>query len=388
VPVSPELKAAILQNPSAITRAFELTPAQLFDGIGALNAAHKAGKLKPTPPRENLLPKSFDLSKIDSLDLPRPASKMKELAPGLFQGDLPSTTSDAQVKSNRVMAEVFHRLSRNASAADGDKFEVKYNGGTFKRLDEFMKALKNDGYSVDVTFEQRIANFADLKAAVPGTNPPKFVDVPATLMVKTGVVDTTGKEAVVPSAHSEMLVAIKAGPNTKGPKIDADIKYYQGVDSTGFFARHVHQEPTWCGRVKQAELHGDQALEGIKLAGLFSDVVGKAAKDLGLYAEGYGLTGVCNDSVALIEQAMTGTAHEYPLLMKDEVLMGEIGARLNDNVRRDDPAYRKLGQAIKDLPSDVKSNASSRQRALDSMPWEPGKEPFVSSVEARKILGG
>jgi hypothetical protein len=140
--------------------------------------------------------------------------------------------------------------------------------------------------------------------------------------------------------------------------------------------------------VTHAALTGDKAQEAIKLAGLFSDVVGKTAKDLGLYAEGYGLTGVCNDAVALVSQAMTGTAHEYPLLMKDEVLLGEIQNRLSDNVRRDDPAYRKLGQAIRDLPSDVRSGPTTRQRALDSMPGEAGKEPFVSSVEARKILGG
>jgi hypothetical protein len=386
VPVSPEMKAAILANPNAITRAFEMTPAALFDGIAALNAAHKAGKIPPTPPRENLLPKSFDLGKLESFNLPRPETKLKELAPGLYQGSLPSETSDAQVKSNRVLAEVFHRLSRNASAADGDKFEVKYGSHTFTRLDEFMKELKKDGYEVNVTFEQRIANFADLKAAVPGTNPPKFVDVPATLMVKTGFVDANGKEAIVPSAHSEMLISVKSGANTKGPRFDADIKYYQGVDSTGFFARNLWQEPKWCGRVKHAELTGDKAQEAIKLAGLFSDVVGKTAKDLGLYAEGYGLTGVCNDSVALIEQAMTGTAHEYPLLMKDEVLLGEVQKRLADNNRRDDPSFRKLGQAIRDLPSDLKSGPTTRQRALDSMPWEAGKEPFQSSVDARAIL--
>lgn len=391
VAVPAELKAAILANPAAITRAFELTPAALFDGIAALNAAHKAGKIPPTAPRAELLPRSFDLSRLDSLDsldLPRPESKLKELAPGLFQGDLPSDTSDAQVKTNRVMAEVFHRLSRNASAAAGEKFEVKYGGGTFTRLDEFLKALQRDGYQVDVTFEQRIANFANLKAGVPGTNPPQLVDVPATLMVKTGFVDANGKEAIVPTAHSEMLIALRPGPSTQGPKLSADLKYYQGVDSTGFFARHVHAEPKWCGRVKHAELHGAQALEAVKLAGLFSDVVGQTAKDLGLYAEGYGLTGVCNDSVALVEQAMTGAAHEYPLLMKDEVLLSELKNRLSDLVRRDDPAYRKLGEAIRALPSDVKSGPTTRQRALDSLPWAAGEEPFVSSVDARKILGG
>ena len=388
VEVPAEVKAAILANPTAVTRAFELTPDALAGGLAALNAAHKAGKVPAIPPRAELLPRSFDLGNLDALALPRPESHLKELAPGLYQGDLPSAASDAQVKTNRVVAEVLHRLSRNASAASGEKFEVKYAGHTFTRLDNFLEALQRDGYQVDVTFQQRIANFANLKTAVPGTTPPKFVDVPATLMVKTGFVDSTGKEAIVPSAHSEMIVAIRSGPGTKGPKLDADVKFYQGVESTGFFACNVHAEPKWCGRVNHTSLDGARALEAVKLAGLFTDVVGRTAKDLGLYAEGYGLTGVCNDSVAVVHQAMTGTAKEYPLLMKDELLLNELHKRLSDGVRRDDPSYRKLAQAIRDLPSDTKPNATARDRALASMPWPAGQEPFQSSVEARKILGG
>ena len=75
---------------------------------------------------------------------------MKELAPGLFQGDLPSSLSDGQVKRNRVVAEVFGRLSNNASLPADQKFSVKYGGKDFTSLPDFAKALQADGYEVNV----------------------------------------------------------------------------------------------------------------------------------------------------------------------------------------------------------------------------------------------
>jgi hypothetical protein len=220
---------------------------------------------------------------------------------------------------------------------------------------------------------------------VPGSNPPQFLDVPAPLMVKTGIEDGLGKEAVVPAVHSEMVINIKAGPNAKGPKFDADLKFYQGVSGTGFFPCKVHAEPSWCGRTSQA-LSGDKALEAISVAGAFTDVVNTTAKAKNLYADGYGITGVCNDSVAVIQQAVTGRADAYPLLMKDEVLYGALKERLNDANKADDPAYKSIRKAMRELPSDVRKNDSQARRALASLPWAAGKEPFVSSEEARRIL--
>lgn len=386
VEVPPELRSAVLSNPAALTKAFEVTPGQMSAGIVALNGAYQAGKIKEGEPSKPLLPQHFDLAKLDDVDAPRPKSELKELAPGLFQGDLPSATSDAQVKRNRVMAEVFGRLSNNASLPEGEKFTVAHGGKQYSKLEDFAKALQADGYEVNVSFESRVANFANLKTVVPGSNPPKFVDVPAPLMVKTGLKDALGKEAVVPAAHSEMVVSIKAGPNTRGPKLDADLKFYQGVSGTGFFPCNVHADPSWCGRVSQAKVSGAKALEAITVAGAFTDVVNTTAKEKKLYADGYGITGVCNDSVAVVQQAITGRADMYPLLMKDEVLYGALKERLNDANKADDASYKAIRRAMSQLPSDVRHNDSQKRRALASLPWAAGREPFASSEEARRIL--
>lgn len=388
VPVAPEMRDAILKNPQLITRAFELSPEALRNGMVAVNAAYQAGKIPQTSPRTKLLPQTFDFAKLGALEVPRGGGDLKQIAPGLFKGSLPSDTSDAQVKTNRVVAEVFHRLSNNATAPANERFSVKYGGGEYTRLDTFLGALQKDGYQVNVSFEQRIANFADLKAAVPGTNPPQFVDVPAPLMVKTGITDALGKEALVPAAHAEMIVTLSSSPETKGPKLDSRSKFYQGTGGTGFFACDVSAEPAWLGRVQHGEVTGDAAVRAVKLAGLLGDVINDSAKALNLYADGYGVTGVCNDSVAVIEQAMLGAAHEYPLMMQDAVLQAELQKRLGDGVRRDDPDYRVLSENIARLPTDTSPNASLRERALASIPWSPGKEPFVSTEQARKILAG
>ena len=385
IAVPAEIQAAALSHPEQATRAFEVTAKQIAQGMDAVNAGYHAGKLKQVEPRKFALPQKFDLANLDAAPWTRAKPQMKELAPGLFSGDLPSATSDADLKRNTVMAEVFQRLSSNPAATE--KFEVAYGGKSFTKLDDFLGALKDDGYEVNVSFQQRIANFANLKTVVPGSNPPQFLDVPTPLMIKTGMVDSTGKEAVLPSAHSEMIISLKAGPNSHGPKLDSNQKFYQGVSGTGFFPVGSFADPRWCGKSTQAELKGDKALEAVKLAGVFTDVVQQSARKLDLYADGYGITGVCNDSVAVIEQATTGKADQYPLLMKDSVLTGELERRLSDGDTSDDALCKSLKRAIRDLPSDVRQNTSARERAKASIPWAKGAEPFQSTVDSRKILG-
>lgn len=385
IAVPPNVQAALLSNPSGATKALEVTPGQLQAGIVSLNAAYKAGKVKQAEVAQPFLPQHFDLASIGALDLPRPAASLKELAPGLYTGDLPSALPDAQVKQNRVMAEVFDRLSANASAPAEQRFDVSYGGKTYARLDDFLGALKADGYRVDVSFDQRAANFADLKTLVPGSTPPKYLDVPAPLMVKTGFKDAAGHEAIVPAAHSQMVISLRAGPDTSGPKLDSDTRFFQGINGTGFFPDGVWADPTWVGKVTHGTLSGDQALKAVELAGAFTDLVNSTAKAMNLYGDGYGITGVCNDSVAVVQQAMTGRADEYPLLMKDEVLYGELKKRLSAK-DADVGLYQDLGQAIRDLPSDARPNATARARALASLSWAPGAEPFDSTAEARRIL--
>jgi hypothetical protein len=95
---------------------------------------------------------------------------------------------------------------------------------------------------------------------------------------------------------------------------------------------------------------------------------------------------VCNDSVAIIQQAMTGSVTGYPLFMRDDVLLPEIALRMKDKNHKDDAALQTLTAAIKAVPNDDVANGSQKARALASIPWTPGNEPFTSVQDARTIL--
>ncbi len=382
----PELVAAAQKNPKIVMQALEVTPKAMADAVAKVNEAYKAGKIKDPAPQVQRLPQKFDFAKFDQIVSEPRQSTIKPIAPGLFHGGVPSTTSDAQIKKNRVMAETFQRLSANSSLPADQQFEVTFNGKAYTKLPQFIDGLRAAGYQLETNFESRIANFAELKTVVPGSNPPKYVDVPAPLMVRTGYRDAQGKVATLPVSHSEMNISLKAGPGVTGPKLDADLKAYQGMSATGFFSANEFETPAWLGSVKHSPFSGDKAAQAIAIGGVLTDIVNSSAKAEGLYASGYGNTGVCNDWNATIEQVMVGKADQYPLLMNDNTLVAAIKAKLTDADTSDNEAVTKIRAAIYQLPSDVNANGSAQRRALASIPWPEGQEPFQSTVDARKTL--
>jgi hypothetical protein len=399
VDVSPALLAAARANPERIPNLMALSPRQMRAGFVALNAAHKAkaaqaataggvGDGKPaSTPTTHQLPQRFDTSSLSKTAIARPAAQLKELVPGkLWQGDVQNDQlDDASAKKNIAMAEMLDRLAKNATAAPGDVFVVQHAGRSYAKLDEFLQGLVADGYHVDAVVTHRVADFCALKTKAPDG---RIIDVPAAALVKTGIKDKAGNEAIVPGVHSEFVFRIRSSSSTKGEKIDADVKWYQGVSGTGFFPCDVMRKSPWTGSVESSHLDQQQALRAAALGGVFADVVVDASARKGLVADGYGVTGVCNDSVAVIEQAVLGKNTAYPLLMRDGELLPEIDRRLKTADVDTQQKLRALRDAIVAVPSDDKKNATTAARALASMPWTAGNEPFASTQEARRILAG
>jgi hypothetical protein len=145
---------------------------------------------------------------------------------------------------------------------------------------------------------------------------------------------------------------------------------------------------TWTGRTVAGTFNNADSFKAMGLCGVFADVVQDVSTQANLTMAGYGITGVCNDSVAVIQQAMTGSSTAYPLFMRDAVLTPAITARLNDKNHSDDGSLKTLAAAMAAVPADDVANASARTRALASLPWAAGQEPFASTEEARRILQG
>jgi hypothetical protein len=392
VDVPPALVAAAKANPERVVDLLALTTGQMKAGFDALHAQHRvAHPAQPgaTTTKTRQLPATTHTAKLAALAITRPEGALKQLAPGLWQGDVKNAgLDDKQAARNIALAEIFDRLSTNATAAKGDVFTVEHDGHRFTDLGNFLNALVKDGHTVEAVVTHRVADFCSLKTKAPDGS---TVDVPAAVLVKTGVRDAAGNEAVVPGVHSEVVFRVRSSSTTRGPKLDGDVKWYQGVPNTGFFACDLMRKSTWTGSVEVARLDQRQALQAASLAAVLGDVIQDVSAQKNLAMSGYGVTGVCNDSVAILQQALTGSVTGYPLFMRDDVLLPEIDKRLADQNRRDDGALKTLKAAIQQVPSDDKplapaTSSSAKARALASIPWTPGDEPFVSVQEARTIL--
>jgi hypothetical protein len=389
IDVPPALIAAARANPDRVTDMLAFSPAQMRAGFDAMHAHHQlttpaSTSTQPNHSKSRQLPQRFDTRTLDTIAITRSTGDLKQLAPGLWRGDVPNAgMSDAAAKQNIVLAEIVDRLADNAGKPQKERFVVEHRGGRYTSLPHFIEALQKDGYTVEAKITHRVADFVALKTKAPDGS---ILDVPVAAMVKTGVKDAKGREAVLPSVHSEVVFSIRAGAHSSDPKLEGDIKWYQGVPNTGFFPCETMRKSTWTGTTTAATIPAQDGLKAITLAGVLADVIQDVSHKEGLAMAGYGVTGVCNDSVAILQQAMTGQVTGYPLFMRDAVLLKEIDLRLNDTNRTDDSALKTLKAAIVAVPSDDAPNATSTTRALASIPWPAGQAPFFSTETAREVL--
>jgi hypothetical protein len=389
VDVAPAMIAAARANPERVVDMLAFSPNQMRAGFNALHTHHQLTtpaptSTQPTHSKSRQLPQRFDTADLDTVAITRSAGDLKQLAPGLWRGDVPNASmSDAAAKQNIVLAEIVDRLADNAGRPPKERFVVEHQGGRYTSLPHFIEALMGDGYTVEAKITHRVADFVGLKTRAPdGT----IIDVPVAAMVKTGVKDARGREAVLPGVHSEVVFSIRAGTHSSDPKLEGDIKWYQGVPNTGFFPCDTMRKSSWTGTTTAATIPAQDGLKAITLAGILADVIQDVSHKEGLAMAGYGVTGVCNDSVAILQQAMTGQVTGYPLFMRDAVLLKEIDLRLKDSNRTDDSALKTLKAAIAAVPSDDVPNTTSTARALSSIPWPAGQAPFFSTEAAREIL--
>lgn len=388
IPGTETLAKQAFANPRALTEGMIVTPGALSQGLSAFNT-YKGGT-PPAPPK-HMLPQKFDLGALEDLPYENPFKKpdaLQSLAPGIWRGGLPGKLSDEQARRNTAVAEVFDRLASNSSRAADQRFEVSFRGQSFTDVPSFMGALRKAGYEVNATFRTRTADFIDLKTGEPGN----IQSLATPMMVRTGLTDEKGNEAIVPVTHSELVVSLKS-PQGAEPNLDSKVRFFQGIDGIGFFPADIWHEGTWMGGVNRATVSGDQAQKAVEVASGLTALVEQAATANKLQVEGYGLTGVCNDSLAIIEQAVLGRVSEWPLLMRDDLLLKEL-AKLPPSAMRS-----TLEQAIRETPNDVKvgllgagnatPNADTRRRMLATLDVYPeGKAPWTRTEEARQILAG
>jgi hypothetical protein len=163
-----------------------------------------------------------------------------------------------------------------------------------------MQALVASGHSVVVADARYFANFGHLHY--------KGQDVMAPFWVNTQIlIPGTKRALLVPVSHAEYEWKVR------GPKVNADVSWYFGVDGKAEFRTMDTLDQPWVLGRHAHEYQGADAVEVTALAGKM--VVAYVHQHLTrptLPFGGYYALGVCQDSVAAIEMKMTGKTTLFP----------------------------------------------------------------------------
>lgn|GEM_PF-2284299 len=358
-------------------------PAEAGAGPKALDMSNGVYRLDAVI--DDNLGKSFELETIRKSKIPVREPGRSELLPGLFVGYGPSSVAEEQRRFNMIFAETFDRLAKNPELPAEEQFEARFGGVGYRRLDEYVEALQAAGYEIEAKIEGHAAHATGL-AYLDGNG--KTNEIPTPILVRTGVTDALGQEAIVPALHSNLVLKIKSNPQTKGPRVDADIVWYTGLRGTHFYPSDLYAEPDWSGSVEVDRFQGAEIPKVIHLAGVFGAATNTHAKLEDMWLNGYGILGVCNDAVAAVQRAIRGKADLYPLLMDRKEDLAALMRPAKSLDPRDLEARKSLIKQVEALPTDHSSEATMRERALASLPTLADGSMLPSARSAKRILGG
>lgn len=285
---------------------------------------------------------------------PPPTGRLAAL--GLQRGDGGRDPERARrwPDSNRLAA-VLNRLSLNGPAP---VYAVKVAEERVASPAALIAALQRSGHTVTVLDRRRTANFADLRHDDRSVAAPLWVDTEVPVPGR----DRTLK---VPATHAEHQVVVR------GPVVNAEVAFFMGIEGEAKFRPLLGLEEDWTGGRTMHTYEGPRAAEAVRVAGeVRRAFVEKQAAHPELPYGGYFNLGVCNDSNAFVEWAMTGKTTLYPLT-RDLALYqgdGEI-----DRLSRAMPVDR-------DRPADL-------ERVLGSLPEaDPERLAFAGLRDDVKAL--
>ena len=284
-----------------------------------------------------------------------PASTtVKALGMGVESGDGPDPALVGEHPESARLAELLNRLSVNGLNLDGPEgsqlVTATVGDEVVQHPHDLIRALMASGHTVKVFDARYFANFGHLHDNGRDVMMPFWVDtrirVPGTL-----------RPLLVPVSHAEYEWQVR------GPKINADVAFYYGIDGHAEFRTMDELNQAWVLGRHAHVYTGDDAVEVTRLTGAM--VVAYVHQHVArpkLPFGGYYTLGVCQDVVSAIEKKMTGKSTLFP---------NTADARLFD-----DPRDAEVNGLIAAIPKDREGGMPEPERVFGSLP----------SVELRAIM--
>jgi len=351
---------------------------------------------------ELLASESYD---PDDLTLGEPVPVNPRLFPDLCigYGNALSSHTKREVLKMRLLAILLNKLGANYYKqlnGDNDLFTVQMSAESKPITTpwEFVQALLDSGHEVTVVPSSRLTTFGVGMCIKEKDG--SYTNVPLGVFLESGFEDKNGRMAPAMLPHSGLDMKISgplAGTRKDGTPSELALQHFIGIE--GYCGWHPHANavvPFNEAVPAGTPLSGEQAVRGVCLAGLYANVMNGLATELRLPFGGYGVTAVCNDSAAILQQCLYGETTIYPLTS-----IGRFAQRtmryaqtMRDNLANSENEFQKeiadldaIVQAMRSLPSDINASPTNSKSAAKRMlhTLQP-KLPFVLMHDAEEVM--
>ncbi|WP_255551179.1 hypothetical protein [Granulicella sp. dw_53] len=302
---------------------------------------------------------TYALSKAETVSLDDPSALpgftteglVSELGAGVVRGDGPNPELAPLHAESQRLADLLNRLSLNGVEGSAPAV-VTIVGKEARTPEQLEAALASSGHSVVVSDARYFANFGHFHY--------KGQDVMMPFWVNSQIlVPGTRRPLLVPVSHAEYEWKVR------GPKINADVSWYFGIDGKAEFRTMDTLDQSWVMGRHAHEYRGAEAVEVTRLAGkMMVAYVHQHLARPTLPFGGYYALGVCQDSVAAIEQKMTGKSTLFP--------------NTADVALFDDARDAEVNGLITAIPKDRSGRLPQPERIFGSLPVSEAQLASIS----------
>ena len=326
-----------------------------------VNAGEDALKKETAPDADvlkvNLGPYRLDRAQNISLDTPSTEPGFTEqglvepLGRDVVRGDGGDPDLTPTHSESARLAQVLNRLSLNMFEPSRGKhpalFTASFDIRKAELPEQLIELLRVTGHSVTVVDARYFANFGHFHYKGQDVEMPFWLDTG--LRVPAGHPWQSSRRYLIPVAHAEYEWIVR------GPKINADVTFYFGIDGRAEFRTNDQMNQPWVLKRLAHEYTGADAVEVTRLTGsLLRAYAYLHTAHPTLPFGGYYTLGVCQDVVAAIEQHMTGTTTIFPNTADTKYFHDQP----------DEEVFRLMDA----IPKDTEGKTPSPERIFGSLP--------------------
>jgi len=197
-----------------------------------------------------------------------------------------------------------------------------------------------------------------------------WTNMPWALLLRSSHEDHLGRPTHCALVHGGLNIFIE-GPIIK----KAMAQHHNALEGfTGWYTNETCNVPWLTEKIVGEPITGPSVVRAVSMCGLLATVLNCVGTRMNMPFGGYGLTGVCLDSCAVLEKALLGTISSFPLLNINRFHMHAI---------------REARSFLDALITSGDSRAADMKAVLasmESLPSDNAATPSNASDTARRII--